>query len=54
LTIGNVKVDEKLLKEQPQLIKVTKKAVKNICKALEKHYESHQIKIKVTPKIEGE
>ena len=49
--IGNIKVDDKLLKEQPKLIKVTEKAVKNICKALEKHYKSKQIQIKVTSEI---
>lgn len=49
--VGNVKVDDKLLKEQPQLMKVTEKAVKNICKALEEHYKSKKIQIKVTSEI---
>lgn len=49
--IGNVKVDDNLLKEQPQLMQVTEKAVKNICKALEKHYKAHKIEIEVISEI---
>jgi 2C-methyl-D-erythritol 2,4-cyclodiphosphate synthase len=49
--VGNIKVDDKLLEQEPKLIKVTAKAVKNICKALEEHYKSKKIQIKVTSEV---
>jgi hypothetical protein len=43
--INNVKVDEKMLKEKPQLFKITKNVIITLCEKLTEYFKDHHIKV---------
>lgn len=45
--INSLKVDEKLLKENPKLIEATRKTVTILCEQIKKYFAEHKIKTKV-------
>jgi len=48
LKINGIEVNNELLNSTPQLIASTENALKKICTAFEKHFQSKDIKVKVS------
>ncbi len=50
--IGRHKVNEKLLRKEPKLQSATEKTLDEVCRNLEKYFETKNIRIKAKYKIE--
>ena len=50
--IGNEKVDDKLIKNNPKLPETTRKTLLILCEQIKKYFNDNHIKVKVSGRLE--